>query len=68
LPGIRIVPEQADMHEGTATSAVEFNVPRGMPLGRHDLSIMISDAATDREIGRGVIRYILIPSKVDCLC
>jgi len=68
LPGIRILTEEANVQEGTAMSAVEFNVPRGMPLGRHDLLIRMSDPATDHEIGKGVIPFILIPSGLDCLC
>lgn len=68
LPGIRILTQQASVQEGTAVSAVEFNVPRGMPLGRHNLLIRISDPVTEQEIGRGVIPFILIPSGLDCLC
>lgn len=66
--GITISPEEVAVHEGTAGSFAEFNIPRGMPLGRHNLAVRVMETGTDRLIGTGVLPYILLPSGLECMC
>lgn len=66
--GITISPEEVAVHEGIAGSSVEFTIPRGMPLGRHDLAIRVMESGTDRLLGTGVLPYILLPSALECMC
>ena len=66
--GIRIVKRTAHVREGAAISKVDFNVPGGMPLGRHSLVIRVIDSDTGKEIGQGEIPFILLPSGIECLC
>ncbi len=66
--GITISPEEAAVHEGVAGSVVKFNIPRGMPLGRHNLAIRVIEIGTDRLLGTGILPFILLPSGLECLC
>ena len=66
--GITISPEEVAVHEGIAGSIVEFNIPRGMPLGRHNLAIRVIEIGTDRLIGTGILPFILLPSSLECMC
>jgi len=66
--GITISPEDAAVHEGIAGSAAEFTIPRGMPLGRHDLAIRVMEIGTDRLIGTAILPFILLPSGLECMC
>ena len=66
--GIRIVKRAVHVKEGAAISKVDFNVPRGMPLGRHSLVIRVIDSDTGEKIGQGEISFILLPSGIECLC
>lgn len=66
--GIRVKDEVIAVKEGISGSAVLFNVPRGMPLGRHDLVIMIIDPVNNKEIGSGTIPFILLPQGIECMC
>jgi len=66
--GITISPEDAVVHEGIASSVAEFTIPRGMPLGRHDLVIRVMEIGTDRMIGAGILPFILLPSGLECMC
>ena len=66
--GINISPEEVAVHEGVAGSIVEFNIPRGMPLGRHNLAIRVIESGTDRLIGTGILPFILLPSSLECMC
>jgi len=66
--GIRVRDSVVTVKSGIASSAVLFNVPRGMPLGRYDLVIMIIDPASNKEIGNGTIPFILLPRGVECMC
>ncbi len=66
--GITISPEEVDVHEGTAGSIAEFNIPRGMPLGRHNLAIRVIEIGTDRLIGTAMLPFILLPSGLECMC
>ena len=66
--GITISPEEVDVHEGRAGSFAEFNIPRGMPLGRHNLMIRVIEIGTDRLLGTGILPFILLPSGLECMC
>ena len=66
--GITISPEDVAVHEGIAGSVAEFTIPRGMPLGRHDLAIRVMEIGTDRMIGTGTLPFILLPSGLECMC
>jgi hypothetical protein len=66
--GINISPEEVAVHEGIAGSSVEFNIPRGIPLGRHNLAIRVIEIGTDRLIGTGILPFILLPSGLECMC
>ncbi|MHB8843586.1 MAG: hypothetical protein ACYC7L_02465 [Nitrospirota bacterium] len=66
--GITISPEEVAVHEGIAGSIAVFSIPRGMPLGRHNLAIRVTETGTDRLIGTGVLPFILLPSGLDCMC
>lgn len=66
--GITISPEEAAVREGSAGSFVEFNIPRGMPLGRHNLAIRVIESGTDRLLGTGILPFILLPSGLECMC
>jgi hypothetical protein len=66
--GINISPEVVAVHEGIAGSIVEFTIPRGMPLGRHNLAIRVIEIGTDRLIGTGMLPFILLPSSLECMC
>ena len=66
--GITISPEVVAVHEGIAGSIVEFDIPRGMPLGRYNLAIGVLEIGTDRLIGTGILPFILLPSGVECMC
>lgn len=66
--GINISPEEVAVHEGIAGSIAEFNIPRGMPLGRHNLAIRVIEIGTDRLIGTGILPFILLPSGLECMC
>lgn len=66
--GITISPEVVAVHEGIAGSIVEFNIPRGMPLGRHNLRVRAMEIGTDRLIGTGTLPFILLPSSLECMC
>lgn len=66
--GISVINEAAGSKKGIAESSVLFKVHRGMPLGRHDLIILISDATDDREIGRVIIPFLFLPQGIECMC
>ncbi len=66
--GITISPEEVDIHEGIAGSIVEFDIPRGMPLGRHNLEIRVIEPSSGRVIGTGILPFILLPSGLECMC
>ncbi|GAB4412846.1 MAG: hypothetical protein OHK0032_08940 [Thermodesulfovibrionales bacterium] len=66
--GIRIKDEVVSTKNGISNSTVLFNVPRGMPLGRHDLVILIIDPMNNREIGSGTVPFILLPQGIECMC
>lgn len=66
--GITISPEEVSLHEGIAGSTVEFDIPRGMPLGRHDLAIRVMEAGTERLLGTGILPFILLPAALECMC
>lgn len=66
--GITISPEEVAVHEGIAGSFAEFNIPRGMPLGRHNLAIRVIEVGTDRLLGTGILPFILLPSGLECMC
>jgi len=66
--GITISPDEVAVHEGIADSFAEFNIPRGIPLGRHDLAIRVIEIGTDRLLGTGILPYILLPSGLECMC
>ncbi len=66
--GITISPEEVAVQEGIAGSIAEFTIPRGMPLGRHNLAIRVIEVGTDRLIGTGILPFILLPSGLECMC
>ncbi len=66
--GIRIDKEIVEAKNKAAESSVIFHVPRGLPLGRHDLVINVIDAADNRELGRVIIPFILLPQGIECMC
>lgn len=66
--GITISPEEVAVHEGIAASIAEFNIPRGMPLGRHNLAIRVMETGTDRLIGTATLPFILLPAGLECMC
>ena len=66
--GISISNEVAEVKGGKADSTVIFDMPIGLPLGRHDLVIRIMDTETGEEIGSGTIPFILLPSEFECMC
>lgn len=66
--GIRVKNEVVESKNGIAESSVVFYVPRGLPLGRHDLIIIIIDATDNREIGRVAIPFLLLPQGIECMC
>ncbi len=66
--GITISPEEVAVHEGIASSFAEFAIPRGMPLGRHNLAIRVLETGTDRLLGTGILPFILLPSSLECMC
>ncbi len=66
--GIRIESDVSEVREGGVGSVAVFNVHRGMPLGRHNLVIHIIDATNGKEIGKGIIPFILLPSGTECMC
>lgn len=66
--GITISPEEVTVHEGVAGSSAEFNIPRGIPLGRHNLTIRVIEIGTDRLLGTGILPFILLPSGLECMC
>ena len=66
--GINISPEEVLVHEGIAGSIAEFNIPRGMPLGRHNLAIRVIEIGTDRLLGTAILPFILLPSGLECMC
>ncbi len=68
LIGINISPEEVAVHEGIAGSIVEFKIPRGIPLGRHNLAVRVLETGTDRLIGNGILPFILLPSGLECIC
>lgn len=66
--GINISPEEVAVHGGIAGSFAEFNIPRGMPLGRHNLAIRVLEIGTDRLLGTAILPFILLPSGLECMC
>ncbi len=66
--GITISPEEVAVHEGIAGSIAAFNIPRGMPLGRHNLAVRVTEIGTDRLLGTGILPFILLPSSLECMC
>lgn len=66
--GIHIKDETAAVNDGRTGSLVIFNVPSGMPFGRHNLVISVTDTISGNIIGSGFIPFILLPSGFDCLC
>lgn len=66
--GVRIKKETSEVKGGKAGSEVVFNILRGMPLGRHNLVIRVTDPSTGAEIGSGTIPFILLPSAFECMC
>ncbi len=65
--GIRLVPVKAAVSNGRVSGKVLFLVPRGMPLGRHELTIEAFDQ-DGCPIGTGTMPFILLPSGSECLC
>jgi hypothetical protein len=62
--GIKIDPGQVEVQNGMASSKSIFTVPPGMPLGRFDMPIVAVDAEAGKEIGRGMIPFMLLPAGV----
>ncbi len=52
--GIKVESGEVEVQGGLASSKVLFTVPPGMPLGKFDMPIIAVDAATGKEIGKGV--------------
>jgi hypothetical protein len=66
--GIRVKNDVVESKKSIAESSVVFYVPRGLPLGRHDLIIIIIDATDNMEIGRVAIPFLLLPQGIECMC
>lgn len=66
--GIRMDKEVNEVKAGKAGSTVMFNIPEGVPLGRHNLVIDILEQKSRTLIGRGTIPFIFLPSDIECLC
>ncbi|MDA8086490.1 MAG: hypothetical protein M0Z59_05215 [Nitrospiraceae bacterium] len=62
--GIKISPEEVTVVNGMARSNAQFSCPPGMPLGRFDMLVVMVDAKTKKEIGRGIIQFMLLPAGV----
>lgn len=62
--GIKINPDDVTIANGMARSAAQFSCPPGMPLGRFDMLVVMVDAKTKRELGRGIIQFMLLPAGV----
>lgn len=66
--GIRLDRSASEVKGGKAHVTVLFNIPQGMPLGRHNLPIHILDRRTGTEIGSGTLPFIFLPSAAECHC
>ncbi|MEJ2688894.1 MAG: hypothetical protein P8130_02860 [Deltaproteobacteria bacterium] len=62
--GISISPNAVTIADGMANAAAEFSCPPGMPLGKFDMLIVMVDAKTKKELGRGFIPFMLLPAGV----
>ena len=62
--GIIIDPKEVSVKGDKATSTAIFATPPGTPLGKFDLVIVAVDAKTGKEIGRGLIPFMLLPAGV----
>lgn len=66
--GIRLDRPASGVKGGRAHVTVLFNIPQGMPLGRHNLPIHVLDRRTGAEIGSGTLPFIFLPSATECHC
>lgn len=62
--GISIAPGAVTIENGVAKAAAEFSCPPGMPLGKFDMLVVMVDAKTKKELGRGIIPFMLLPAGV----
>ncbi|MDA8171957.1 MAG: hypothetical protein M0033_07815 [Nitrospiraceae bacterium] len=62
--GIKINPDEATITNGMAQSEAQISCPPGAPLGRFDMPIVMVDARTKKEMGRGIIQFMLLPAGV----
>lgn len=62
--GISIAPNAVTIADGMAQSMAEFSCPPGMPLGKFDMLVVMVDAETKKELGRGFIPFMLLPAGV----
>ena len=62
--GISIVPKAVTISNGVARAQVEFQCPPGMPLGRFDMLVVMVDAKTKQEMGKGIVPFMLLPAGV----
>lgn len=62
--GISIAPNAVTIADGKANSMAEFSCPPGMPLGKFDMLVVMVDATTKKELGRGFIPFMLLPAGV----
>lgn len=62
--GISITPNAVTVANGMAKSRAEFSCPPGMPLGKFDMLVVMVDAKTKKELGRGIIQFMLLPAGV----
>lgn len=62
--GISIIPKQVTIKNGMAQAKAEFQCPPGMPLGKFNMLVVMVDAKTKKEMGRGIIQFMLLPAGV----
>mgnify|MGYP000597075067 CR=1 FL=1 len=62
--GIDVADDEVAVKDGKAKSSVIFTVPPGKPLGRFELEVIVKDAKTGKELGKGTIPFMLLPPGV----
>jgi hypothetical protein len=62
--GIDVADDEVVVKDGKAKSSVVFTVPPGKPLGRFELDVIVKDAKTGKELGKGTIPFMLLPPGV----
>ncbi len=62
--GISIVPKAVTVKNGMARAKAEFECPPGMPLGKFNMLVVMVDAKTKKELGSGIIQFMLLPAGV----